>query len=125
MPFTPFSPAAVAVKQADIGAAGTALVNGTPTFLTWTAPNDGNMHQFTVSSFLSVASLETGGAVLCNYTGPGNNATNFNVQPGAQAAGINATSNTRLCQPGSTVSVAQNVALTAGAATLWAQIWGV
>lgn len=112
-------------KVQDIGAAGTALQNGTPTFLTWNVPNDGNIHQFTVSSFLSVATAETGGAVLCNYTGPGGNATNFTVQPGAQAAGINATSNTRIAQPGTTVTVAQNTALTAGAATIWAQIWGV
>lgn len=129
MPFTSFATPSYAlgfgIKQADIGAAGTALQNGTPTFLTWNVPNDGNDHQFTVTSFLNVTLAETGGLVTCSYTGPGGSATSFNPQAGAQAAGVNATSNTRIAQPGTTVTVAQATALTAGAATIWAQIWGV
>lgn len=111
-------------KQADIGPAGAALQNATPTFLTWTAPNDGQLHQFTVTSFLNVTTAETGGLVQCAYTGPGNIAATFQVQPGAQGVGFNASSNTRLCAPGTTVTVQQVNALTLGAAVVWAQIWG-
>ena len=106
--------------KATTPAAGTALINGTPTILTWTAPNDGKLHRAKVIGAVVVTSLETGGAVTVT-AGAAAAAT---VDAGAHAAGTFSLTMTEvILQPNATISVSQT-ALTAGAASLFAEIWG-
>lgn len=113
---------------ATTGAAGFALVNGTPNVITWTAPNDGGIHRVLLMAALRVAVTEVGGAVSLTFTTPDNNPFTVLVVPGAAVAGlalISAAGNAFLpVLAGTTVTVAQSSALTLGAATLWAELWG-
>lgn len=120
-PFTVGQPVLVAATPA----AGTPLVNGTPSILTWTAPNDGQVHEFELVATLAVASLETGGAVGLTFTFPGGGAAAPAVFTAGQAVGSfnGSVGAKRLVAPGTTVTLAQTSALTGGAATLFAQIW--
>lgn len=110
-------------KQAATVVGGFPLVNGTPTILTWTAPNDGQQHRVTVFGTLNASAPETGGAIALNYTDPGGNSNQTNLWPGGQT-GAN-TGNAKLIVIGAntTVSVQQTTALTGGAASLWAELW--
>jgi predicted RecA/RadA family phage recombinase len=119
------------VPQAATPLAGVALVNGTPTILSWTAPNDGKPHYFQVIASMDVSVLQVGGAVGVAFTTPdqGSNANNAfpGLFTGAQAAGFNYNqvySLSGVVKPGSTVSVMQTSALTSGAAVMWATILG-
>jgi len=113
---------------ATTGAAGFALVNGTPNILTWTAPNDGGIHRVLLMATLKVAVTEVGGAISVSFTTPDN--TPFTAVAVAGAAGvglalITAFGNAFLpVRAGTTVTVAQFSPLTLGAATLWAELWG-
>lgn len=112
-------------RQADTGAAGFALQNGTPTIISWTAPNDGADHRVLVFGEIHVSLAETGGQVSVSATSPGANAMTFTLDGGAHAASDNPfTARLLVIGAGTTVSVAQSTALTAGAATVWAEIWG-
>lgn len=104
--------------------AGFALQNGTPTILTWTAPADGNPHRVSLVTNLHVTSLETGGAVTLNTTLPDSTAANPQVYAGGAAAAVYQFSQDRIVGSGTTVTLVQSSALTAGAAVLWAQLWG-
>ena len=124
MGFTAFS-SGVLAKQADTGDAGVALVNGTPVIITWTAPNDGNLHAFTVIGGTHVTLAETGGAIHAAWTTPDGAAASAGTDPGGRAAGGQGwTSVSGTTGPGETLTVSQSSALTAGAATAWAQIYG-
>lgn len=114
------------VRVATTGAAGVALVNGTPTILTYTAPNDGNLHVIQVQAQLVVTTLEVGGQVQVTSGG----AAAQTIFAAAKAAGTyNAPdasqpqTNDFILQPGQTVTLTQSSALTGGAATVFAEIW--
>jgi hypothetical protein len=99
--------------------AGFTLINGTPIILTWTAPNDGNMHQVLLFGQLVVSSLQTGGAVNLNYNDPAGTGRVQQLFAGGLAAGNNVPPVTpRTVAPGSTVTVTQT-AQTAGASILY------
>lgn len=104
---------------------GTALVNGTPTILSWTAPNDGQLHVATYAFAIDVTVLQTGGAVTVNWTSQGV-AHNFQPAAGGLAVGAYYTNAGATSQftvdPGTTVSIVQSSAQTAGAATVAAAI---
>lgn len=124
MSFTPFGPQFV--LAATSGLAGFALINGTQTFAPSAAvPNDGQMHLFYVVVSLQVTSAETGGQVNVQHTDPQGNVHSFQVIAAGQGAGLSVGSSpiSRLCAPGTTVSVLQQSALTAGAAVLNYEIW--
>lgn len=110
------------------GAAGIALVNGTPTIMTWTAPNDGQMHAVMFIGAKVVASQETGGAVTLNFTVDGN-AETANVFGGGAAAQVQpmainaATIGIRPVDPNTTVTLTQSSALTGGASTLFGNLY--
>lgn len=110
---------------ASTGLAGVALVNGSPTLLSWTAPNDGQMHSVIAFGALQVSSAETGGAIGLGWTQPGGQVIAAGTQmfAGGLTTGPQWISQQRLVAPGSTVTVAQSSALTVGAATVWAEIW--
>lgn len=116
-------------QLATAGAPGYALVNGTGNILTWTAPNDGNLHRVLVSAVKHVTSAETGGQIQVSLTLPdafaGGLLTLFN---GGQGSGLQTPNAAGLSvmfvEAGTTVTLKQSSALTAGATTLWAEIWG-
>lgn len=105
--------------------AGFALQDATPTILTWTAPSDGKLHR--IICFLTgyVSAAETGGAITLDTVLPDGNAANPQMMPGGAAAGPVAASALRMVGAGETVSLVQSSALTAGAATVWAELWGL
>lgn len=118
--------------EASTPAAGTALINGTQTILSWTAPNDGQKHFASVTFASIVTSAMTGGACQLNWTF---NGENFNLVIGSSGLGVgnyywNVTADVNALLPlfvdaGSTVTVTQTSALTAGACHLFAGIWGM
>lgn len=114
------------VLQATTGAAGFALQNATPNILTWTAPNDGQPHRFMIVGNENVSSAETGGQVNVTFTRADNSGSNSTpIFGGSAGAGYHAVGNNfGMVAPGSTVTIAQNTVLSAGAATIWAEIWG-
>lgn len=115
------------VKQSATPAAGTGKINGTQTFATWTAPNDGAQHQFQVimTQHVTVAT-EVGGACVLSYTLPDGGATSRTPFAGGSAAGVSNQFNADVLQAGQTVSFAQTSALTSGGPTqVWCEIWGL
>ena len=102
---------------------GFALQNGTPVILSWTAPNDGQLHQAFVSATLVVTVAETGGQVFARWTslGAAQVQTAFNPNVGVGGAFYNVVA---LVDPGTTIHLDQNTALTAGAANVGAVING-
>jgi hypothetical protein len=114
---------------ATTGTAGVALQNATPTFLTWTAPNDGSMHRLVVFSEMNVASTETGGLVNVGFNDPAGGARTRQLYAAGLASGFQepagVTPMLNLVAPGSVCTLTQGSALTAGAATMWAEFWAL
>jgi hypothetical protein len=103
------------------GAAGFALQNATPTILSLTTPAVGptptGKFFVNVTLDLTVTGAETGGALQVNYTNFGT-ALTLALDPGARAASFLKGVQARvLADAGSTVTLVQLTALTAGAAT--------
>jgi hypothetical protein len=126
MAFLPFGATPGLFRQAATPVTGFALQNATPAILSWTAPNDGQLHRVLLLASIDVTSAETGGAVGLNFTAPDGTSSPF--QPVfAAGLGVNAAAGTALavmCKAGSTVFFNQTSALSAGAAVVWAEIWG-
>jgi len=124
----PFVPGGGLQPVAATPAAGFPMQNATPTVLSWAVPNDGNLHEFIICSCKVVTSAETGGLVQVSFTDPGGTVRNLTIYPGTQGAGFQATtgapSSLMCCQAGTTVSVNQVSALSAGASTLWCKLLG-
>lgn len=109
---------------ATSGPVGFTLQNGTPTILSWTAPNDGNLHRVFFIGSVDVSSAATGGAVTANVVPPGGGSPAVpQILAGGQAAGNHVGTNAAIVGPGQTVTV-QQTALTGGAAVAWIEIWG-
>lgn len=113
------------VLQASTPAAGVALINGTQNILTWTAPVDGGLHYAYLVCLIVVATAETGGAIGTNLTEADNTSRTPGVNAGGAAAGAIRAQGFYMVHSGSAVTVQQTSALTAGAATIWAQLWGI
>lgn len=107
------------------GTAGVALINGTQTLASWTAPSDGQRHRFYAIMTQVVTVAETGGQMTLSYTQPNGNATTRVPFAGGSGTGSGNQINGDVIQPGSTVSYQQTSALTAGAAVAWCEIWGI
>lgn len=102
-------------EQAATPAAGVALINGTQTFLTWTAPADGVTHFALVVASLDVTTLEVGGLCRLTFTTLGV-ASQFQVFAPSLAVGITVGPWSGISvDPGTTVNVVQQNALTSGA----------
>lgn len=122
---TPYAGAGALALQKSTGAAGFALQNATPTILSWTAPNDGQIHRIQTFIIENVSVANTGGALSLTATDPGGNALNTQLDAGTHGVSEVQPSNKLIpIGPGSTVSIVQSSAQTAGAATVWAEIWG-
>ncbi len=129
-----FPPVASLALLATTTATGYTLANGTGTILSWTAPSDGNLHRVTLFAVKSVTTGETGGQITFgSLSGAGNghlnpdNAANWaTVFPGGQSAGGRSLNGVPelIIGAGNTVYLYQSSALSGGATTLWAEIWG-
>jgi hypothetical protein len=125
MTFVPFASPTPLQIQAATPAAGFALQNGTPTIISWTAPNDGQNHRVLILGEVSISVLEVGGAIQAAYTPPAGGAQVATLNAGGLGISVSAlTVFARVVGPGTTVQVNQSSALTAGTATVWAEIWG-
>jgi hypothetical protein len=125
----PFGAIPALQLQASTPVAGFPLVNGTPTILTWAVPNDGKVHRAILIAMLHVSSAEVGGQIISTYTASFPGAAEDFAQPFAGGLGTDTTGQVNsqfmyTIAPGSTVTLIQNTALTAGAATIWAELWG-
>jgi len=115
---------------ATTGASGFALQNGTPNVLTWTAPNDGNMHRVLVMAVLHCTSTETGGAVSLTFTLPDGTSGSkaiFAANNTTGAIGVPTSQNGpafMLIEANTTIALVQTSALTGGAAVVFAEFWG-
>ena len=111
--------------QAATAAAGYTLVNGTGNIITWTTPNDGLLHRVLIISLLSVTVAETGGQCTFTTVAPdGTSLTQF-TEPGARGTGAYSDAPVQvIAGANTTITIRQNTALTAGAAKMWAEIWG-
>jgi hypothetical protein len=120
----PITPSGL-TKVADTGAAGFALQNGTPTILTWTAPNDGQSHVVVIGMLLDVATSETGGEIAVNLLLPNGHNNAVATYAAGLTAGLHSNPATFVycVPPGTVLSVEQYTALTAGAGIVYAQIW--
>jgi hypothetical protein len=113
------------VLQATTGTTGYTLVNGTGSILTWTAPNDGNLHRVLLFAIQAVITTETGGQITATLTMP--NGTSYTPQifaAGAAAGGHDIGQSVFIIEAGTTFTLSQGTALTGGSAILWAEIWG-
>jgi hypothetical protein len=119
--------AGVLSLAASTGPGGFTLVNGTPNILTWTAPGDGALHRFMIFGAMDVTSAETGGLVGVTATYPDGAVAGWTLFADNQVAGANYSGYTAplITKAGTTVTVQQYTALTAGAAVLWAEIWAL
>jgi hypothetical protein len=126
MSFMPEYATPVLSQVAATPAAGFALQNATPTILSWTVPNDGNLHQVMVLGELVVTSGQTGGSVTLNFTDPGGTARTRTLYAGGLSAGYQPLpqGTAVTVEAGQTVTVAQGSAQSGGAATAWLTLWG-
>jgi hypothetical protein len=113
----------VVPPTARTASGGFALVNGTPTILSVTAPNDGQVHQYFVSAALNVTVNEVGGLLQLFYTA-GGQVYQPGVVGGSSVIGTYPFSLVVPADPNTTVQIRQTSALTAGTATLIAAISG-
>jgi hypothetical protein len=123
MSFTPFPPGPPVAQPITSAVAGYTLINGTGNILTYNVPNDGLVHTVNVATNMNVASLETGGQIQVLFTTPDGTAQTFQQHAAGLAAGLARTNSACLCKPGTTVTLQQSTALTAGAAVLWGSMW--
>lgn len=122
-PVNPQIPARVATT----GNSGAALINGTQDILTWTAPSDGNKHRVSIYFNAAVTSAKTGGHVIFQSTIGGKTGWT-NLMAGGEAIGgwPNGSSSAGapvMVDPGTTVKLTQDTAMTAGACTVFAEMW--
>lgn len=111
--------------QATTGPNGFTLQNATPSVMSWTAPNDGKLHHYFITGMVKVTVLETGG-LLNLHTGQigASNVPWFTIDAGGSGVHNGPFSYIGSLDPGSTITVMQDSALTAGAAVLYCEIWG-
>lgn len=125
MSFAPFSTSMLQLL-AETPVGGFALQNATPTILSWTAPSDGLLHVVTVFSTLDVTSALTGGHITTRFTDPLGNTGFPQLYAANETAGVKSVAAYQaVIGSGTTITVNQGSAVTAGAAVFYAQMWGV
>jgi hypothetical protein len=123
--FAPYPVAVVApALLATTTLSGFVLQNATPNIFTWTAPNDGKLHMIFLSALTVVTSAETGGAWGINLTEADNTVRTPGLSAGSLGTGATRSFTSYMIQPNTVVTVEQTSALTVGAATVWAELWG-
>jgi hypothetical protein len=117
----PTSPGANPRTPSAVASGSVALINGTQTIVSYNVPNDGKQHAINLQAFQSVTVAETGGAVSISVTTGGNTFSPISLFPGGGATGPTRTNFQLAADPGTTVTVTQSSALTAGAAVV--SVW--
>jgi hypothetical protein len=126
------------VLVATTGASGFVMAGGTPNILTWTAPNDGNLHRVVLSIVFVVNTSPTAGGGIALFTHfNGASCINATILSASDSAGLGTgpyaiparaifgeNLSSTLLGPGDTITIQQGAALTGGAATVYAEIWG-
>ena len=110
---------------AKTSATGVALINGTQTILSATVPNDGKSHIVQVQSIKHVTAALTGGNITATWTVPDGTVKSLTTSgTSAIAYGLSLFQQTTInvAKPGSSVSLTQSSAMTAGAATVTGMI---
>lgn len=115
----------VPVVQAATTASGFALANSTGTICSWAVPNDGKQHFALAVISMNITSTATGGAIVWTFSNPANVSQTPSLVAASQAAGTKHATDTAIVMAGTTVSITQNTAMTAGAAVVWAAIIGI
>ena len=113
-------------RVATTGMAGFPLQNGTPTILSWTAPNDGQLHVIIAAVLLVVTAAESGGQINWKFGAVSNIIISGSLGVGEYLAGYGQTpifQSGGVLRPGDTFAFTQGSALTSGAATAYAEIW--
>jgi hypothetical protein len=123
-----FSSAAGLALVASTGIDGFVLENATPTILSWTAPDDGKLHRVLLVATQDVTQAMTGGLIRARFSMPnGNSNDTVQVSDGQDSTGYNynlyLATFPMIIEPGSTFTLGQESALTAGASTFWAELW--
>lgn len=124
MSLQPFGSSTSVNLLAATPAAGFALVNGTPNIVSWTAPADGRNHRVFCFGTASITSAMTGGQVNGGFFAPSGANLGFTAVPVGGGPNGFAFFYPVVIQSGSTFVVQQVSALTAGACTVWCEIWG-
>ena len=112
------------IVTAETSATGVALINGTQTILTATVPNDGKVHLVYVGYLKTITTALTGGRITALWTTP-NGATSTVSTTTTTVGGSYKSSSTQaaiVAKPGTTITVTQETAMTAGAAKVYAKI---
>lgn len=117
----PASPVLAPVPGSPV--AGVSMINGTQTLLSWTAPNDGQLHRAQVFFGTNTTSALTGGGTGWTFTGPAGGPLSPTLVAAGQGVGVKHAFDGAVIAPGTTVTVSQSGAATAGAATMWADLW--
>jgi hypothetical protein len=105
-----------------VASTNTALINGTPTMISYTVPNDGMYHPVIVAGFLNVTIIEVGGAIT--LTCMGSSVILFNsAKTVAMYTIFDGIPGTILVQSANTITIAQTAALTSGAAGVAIQLY--
>lgn len=124
MGFTAWGPAGpLGLVAATAYPGGYALVNGTGTLISWTAPNDGRQHRVMVIYGMNITVATTGGVMLWQFTNPAGASQSPTLVAATQATGTKHGQDAGIVQAGTVVSVLQNSAMTVGAATFYAELW--
>lgn len=111
------------LMQATTGASGFTLLNSNQTIISWTSPNDGNLHRAIIFATLVVSTTQTGGGVAITLAGP----TIASLFPGGQGTGNHINESTitdTILLPNTEYGLFQNSPQSAGAAVIYAEIWG-
>lgn len=115
--------AGLLTKVAATAVGGVALINGTQTIISWTAPNDGALHRVFVIFDANITVATTGGATQYTYTNPGGVSQSPSLVAGTQTTGAKHAFDAAIVEANTTVTVSQTSAMTAGTETVWAEIW--
>jgi hypothetical protein len=127
MPFYATSSVTAPQLQSATPAAGFTFVNATPVILSWTAPSDGKLHRYTIYVGQTVSSNMTGGETAILFTTPGGTPESQQFGAAGLAAGFYGPNSfaflSGMVEAGTTVTIEQFTAMTAGAAVMWAELW--
>lgn len=110
---------------AETSATGVALINGTQTILSVTAPNDGKVHTLLAATFIKdISTALTGGTIILKWTTAANQTATHTTT--ITSVGITAYSALTIesitVRADTTITLSQTTAVTAGAAKVYAKI---
>jgi hypothetical protein len=124
---TVYFPSAVPVLQATTGSSGFTLLDSTPTLLTWSVPNDGQVHRVIVLGELVVTTTQAGGEVQLVFNDPAGNSRTESMWAGGLGVGANKVNGNCafMVGPDQTITLEQTSDQTSGSAIAYVDLWGI